>query len=101
MRFTSPLTAIALALACTGSRPTPAPPPAGITAPSAPGPDAATAAPPVTRGMEAAQVRRALGAPKHVEKVGSVAAPGAGYERWIYADREVVLLDGKVVDVVP
>ena len=51
--------------------------------------------------MEAAQVRRALGAPKHVEKVGSVAAPGAGYERWIYADREVVLLDGKVVDVVP
>lgn len=51
--------------------------------------------------MDAAQVRRAVGDPARVEKVGSAAAPGAAYERWIYPDREVVLLDGKVVDVVP
>lgn len=51
--------------------------------------------------MEAAEVRRAIGDPARVEKVASVAAPGAAYERWIYPDREVVLLDGKVVDVVP
>jgi hypothetical protein len=100
MRFSSPLgVMVGLALACAGPRPTPPPPPAAIAHPPAPGPD--VAAPRVTRGMEAAQVRRALGEPKHVEKVGSVAAPGAAYDRWIYADREVVLLDGKVVDVVP
>jgi hypothetical protein len=51
--------------------------------------------------MDAGEVRRALGAPERVEKVNSAAAKGSRYERWIYADRVVVLLDGKVVDVLP
>jgi hypothetical protein len=55
--------------------------------------------------MDAAEVRRLLGDPARVERIPSVAARGAGYERWIYrsggADREIVLLDGKVVDLLP
>jgi hypothetical protein len=91
----------ALALACAAPRPPPSPvAPAAIAPPSVPG-SAATSAPRVTRGMDAAQVRRVLGDPARVEKIGSVAAAGAVYERWIYADRELVLLEGKVVDVVP
>jgi hypothetical protein len=52
--------------------------------------------------MSAAEVRAALGDPARVERVDSAAAPGSRYERWLYAgDREVVLLDGVVVDVLP
>jgi hypothetical protein len=93
------LAALAAALACAAPRPRPAPPPAVIAPQAAPAP--AESRPSVARGMDAANVRRALGDPARVEKVASIAAPGAGYERWIYRDREVVLLDGKVVDVVP
>src|SRR3990172_8606773 len=97
MRFTLPLLLACITLACARSRP--APPPA--TAPGAAPRPLAPAAPRVSRGMDAAQVRGALGEPARKEKVGSVAAAGAAYERWIYPDREVVLLDGKVVDVLP
>ncbi len=99
MRLSPSLVAVAAAtaLACATTRPAPAPPPIAIAPTSAPGP----ARPAVSRGMEAAQVRLALGDPPRVEKIASAAAAGAAYERWIYADREVVLLDGKVVDVVP
>jgi hypothetical protein len=55
----------------------------------------------VTVGMEAAEVRRRLGAPERVEQIPSAAAQGARYERWSYGEREVTLLDGKVVDVLP
>ena len=51
--------------------------------------------------MDAAEVRRRLGAPKRVEQVPSAAAHGTRYERWSYGAREVVLVDGKVIDVVP
>ncbi len=51
--------------------------------------------------MDAAGVRRALGEPARVEHMESAAAKGSRYERWIFADRVVVLLDGKVVDVLP
>ena len=99
MRSTSTLfAALALAIACAPPRPTPAPvstAPAPATAAPAQGGTA------VARGMDAAQVRAALGAPIRVDRITSVAADGAGYERWTYQDREVVLLDGKVVDVVP
>jgi hypothetical protein len=104
MRFTSPFAALACAtLACAaGPRPSPAPPPGAIAPPRGPaGPAASATARRVSRGMDAAQVRSALGEPARKEKVGSAAAPGAAYERWIYGDREVVLLEGKVVDVVP
>jgi hypothetical protein len=51
--------------------------------------------------MDAAQVQRALGEPVRVERVDSAVARGSLYERWIFADYVVVMLDGKVVDVVP
>ena len=50
--------------------------------------------------MDAAQVRGALGEPLRIERIGSAALPGADYERWIYPDRELVLLDGRLVDAV-
>ncbi|HEX7623480.1 MAG TPA: hypothetical protein VF400_07890 [Anaeromyxobacteraceae bacterium] len=55
----------------------------------------------VARGMEAAEVRRRLGAPQRVEQVPSAAVHGSRYERWSYGAREVVLVDGKVIDVAP
>jgi hypothetical protein len=54
--------------------------------------------PAVTRGMDAGAVRRALGDPSRVERIASGAAPAAGYERWIYPDREIVLLEGMVLE---
>ena len=96
MRITWPIfalffAALLFALACAGRstppRGSPTLPPTWTAPASEPAPIAAAIAPPVARGMDAAQVRRA--------------AKGARYERWIYADRMVVLLDGRVVDVVP
>ena len=55
----------------------------------------------ITPGLAAAEVRRRLGDPRKVERVASATAQGAVYERWRYPDLEVVLLDGKVIDVVP
>jgi hypothetical protein len=101
MRFTWLVLALFLALACAAPRTAPTLPPAETAPASEPAPIAAPIAPPVARGMDAGEVRRALGAPARVEKVDSAAAKGSRYERWIYADRVVVLLDGKVVDVLP
>ena len=110
MRITWPIfalffAALLFALACAGRstppRGSPTLPPTWTAPASEPAPIAAAIAPPVARGMDAAQVRRALGEPARVERVDSAAAKGARYERWIYADRMVVLLDGRVVDVVP
>ncbi len=101
MRFTWFVLALLLALACAAARTAPTPPPVETAPASEPAPVAAPIAPPVARGMDAAAVRRALGEPARVEKVDSATAKGVRYERWIYADRVVVLLDGKVVDVVP
>ena len=56
---------------------------------------------PVARGMDAAEVRRRLGDPKRVEQVPSAAVQGTRYERWSYGTREVVLVDGKVIDFLP
>lgn len=96
------LVAAALALGCGAPRVAPPPvPPVAPVQPSAAAPSAKPIPPPVARGMGAAQVRRALGAPARVEAVPSAAAKGARYERWTYADRVVVLLDGEVVDVLP
>ena len=53
------------------------------------------------RGMDAAEVRRRLGAPQRIEKIPSATVQGERYERWIYDTREVVLLDRKVIDVLP
>jgi uncharacterized lipoprotein len=55
----------------------------------------------VTPGLAASEVRRRLGDPQRVERVPSSVSGGATYERWRYPDREVVLLDGKVIDVLP
>jgi len=86
------------ALACAAPHP-----PATVIAPSAVPPPAAAAARAtgVAVGMDAAEVRRRLGDPKHVEQVPSAAVHGTRYERWSYGAREVVLVDGKVIDVVP
>lgn len=92
---TRPLLLATALLACATARPK-APGPA--QAPAAP---AATAAPIVTPGLDAAAVRQRLGEPARVERVPSSAAAGATYERWRYPDREVVFLDGKVIDAVP
>lgn len=63
---------------------------------------ATTPAPaPVAPGLDGTEVRRRLGAPQRVERIPSAAAAGAAYERWSYRDRQVLLLDGKVIDVVP
>lgn len=54
------------------------------------------------RGLDPAAVRRLLGEPQKIERVASATAPGAGYERWTFAgNREVVFLDGKVLDALP
>jgi len=94
------------ALGCAAARIAPAAPPSPA-APSRAAPSAAPIAAPVARGMDAATVRRLLGNPARVERIPSSAARGAGYERWFYAaaggalERELVLLEGKVVDVLP
>jgi len=51
--------------------------------------------------MDGAEVRRRLGDPKRVEPVPSAAVHGVRYERWSYGSSEVVLVDGKVIDVLP
>jgi hypothetical protein len=85
------LAACCAALGCATAKPTStAPPAAAASVPAA-----------IAPGLDAAEVRRRLGAPQRVERIPSAAAPGAAYERWSYRDREVVLLDGKVIDVVP
>lgn len=55
----------------------------------------------VARGMDGSEVRRRLGAPQRVEQVPSAAVHGARYERWSYGAGEVMLVDGKVIDVLP
>jgi len=94
------LLAFTAALACATPRPlTPTLSPAGGEGEkrSAPGAEAGR----VARGMDAAEVRRRLGEPKRVEKVPSAAVHSTRYERWSYGPGEVVLVDGKVIDVVP
>lgn len=88
------LAAVAALLACATARPK-------APGPSNPPPAPAAAAPLVTPGLDAAAVRKRLGEPARVERVPSSAAAGATYERWRYPDREVVFLDGKVIDAVP
>lgn len=93
-----PLAVMVAVLACASPRR-----PATSIAPTA-APPAATAAALATgvaMGMDAAEVRRRLGAPKRVEQVPSAAVHGTRYERWSYGAREVVLVDGKVIDVFP
>jgi hypothetical protein len=102
MRFTWPVPTLFLALACAAPRtPAETAPPTETAPVTEPAPIAAPIAPPVVRGMDAAEVRSALGEPARVEHAESAAAKGSRYERWIFADRVVVLLDGKVVDVAP
>jgi hypothetical protein len=88
------------ALACATARP-----PATTTGTATPTPTTnaatATAAAAIAPGLAAADVRRRLGEPRKVERVTSSTAQATVYERWRYPDREVVLLDGKVIDVVP
>ena len=95
MRTRSLLLAAFATLGCATARPT------ATAKPS----ETATAAPRATSamapGLAAAEVRRRLGDPKLVLRVPSSVAGGATYERWRYPDREVILLDGKVIDVVP
>lgn len=91
------LLAACAALGCATSRPATPPPPAPLPAPTS----AAPAGPVLPTGLDAQEVRRRLGEPERVERIPSAAASGAVYERWRYRDREVVLLDGKVIDVVP
>ena len=108
LRFASALivAVTCAALGCAAARTAPAAPPSPAL-PSPAAPSAAAIAAPVARGMDAAAVRRLLGEPARIERVPSSAARGAGYERWLYGatggapEREVVLLDGKVVDVLP
>lgn len=69
-------------------------------APGGPAPGAASAT--ALRGLDAEAVRRLLGEPQKIDRVPSAAAQGATYERWTYAgNREIVFLDGKVVDSIP
>jgi len=51
--------------------------------------------------MDGSEVRRRLGAPQRIEQISSAAVHGARYERWSYGSGEVVLVDGKVIDVSP
>jgi hypothetical protein len=102
---------VTAALACASPRataPPVSPPPPPSDAPAPPPPEAPPPAPragraqrDVVRGMEAAAVRAVLGEPRHIERIDSTAAHGSRYERWIYDQREVVLLDGKVIDLLP
>ncbi len=117
MPRTWPTLALAVALGCaTPGAPSQAPAAAAPSrAPGTQGDLPATATPPVAEpapgsasvagrvvlGMDAAAVRLALGEPLRIDRVASSAARGSSYERWSYAGREVVLLDGKVIDVVP
>jgi len=75
-------------------------------APAAPGADSPggpPAVPEVVPGMDAATVRRAWGDPAAVRRIPSPSAPGLVYERWSWGapgkGREVVIVDGKAVDV--
>lgn len=91
------LAACCAALGCATARP----PSTSTSVPTAASTTAGAATAIITPGLAAAEVRRRLGDPQRVEHVPSSAAQGAIYERWRYPDREVVLLDGKVIDVVP
>jgi len=97
MRTRALLLAACGALACATGRPTATPAPAPTSAASS----TSTAAAIIAPGLTAAEVRRRLGDPQRVDRTPSAAAQGAVYERWHYLDREVVLLDGRVIDVVP
>ncbi len=97
MRTRALLLAASAALGCATARP----PSTSTSVPTAASTTAGAATAIITPGLAAAEVRRRLGAPQRVERIPSAAAPGAAYERWSYRDREVVLLDGKVIDVVP
>ncbi|GEJ56349.1 hypothetical protein [Anaeromyxobacter diazotrophicus] len=98
MRTRALLLAACAALGCATARaPGPGAPRTDARGPAA----AAAAAAVITPGLAAAEVRRRLGDPQRVEHVRSSASPGASYDRWRYPDREVVLLDGRVIDVVP
>ena len=95
------LTALATALACASARST------STSTATSTSTSTSTATPTggawasVDRGMDAAEVRRRLGAPQRVEQVPSAAVHGTRYERWSYGAREVVLVDGKVIDLYP
>jgi hypothetical protein len=102
MRTRPLLLAACALLGCATARPT-ATGTSASTANATPSakPTASTATSAITPGLAASEVRRRLGDPQRVERVPSSLAGGATYERWRYQDREVVLLDGKVIDVVP
>ena len=76
---------------------------APLRAAAAPGPVAppgAATAPPPLPGMDAAAVRRAWGEPASIRRIPSLSVPGLVYERWTWSGgREVVLVDGKALDV--
>ena len=97
------LAAFTAALGCASrpvsptSTPTPTPGSTATATPTAGGGAWAS----VARGMDAAEVRRRLGDPRRAEKIPSAAVQGARYERWSYGAGEVVLVDGKVIDVLP
>ncbi len=95
------LAALATALACASRPLTPPLSPAGGEGEKRGATANSTAGPAVVRGMDAAEVRRRLGAPQRIEQVSSAAVHGARYERWSYGSGEVVLVDGKVLDVLP
>src|SRR5574337_544116 len=99
MRTRTLLLAGCAALGCATARPTSAP--ARNTPATSGAAASASGAAIVTPGLTAAEVRRRLGDPRKVERVPSAAVQGAVYERWAYPDREVVLLDGKVIGVAP
>lgn len=96
MRTRSLLLAAFATLGCATARPTATAKPSE-TATTTAAPRATSAMAP---GLAAAEVRRRLGDPKLVLRVPSSVAGGATYERWRYPDREVILLDGKVIDVI-
>jgi hypothetical protein len=101
MRTRPLLLAGCAALACTTTRPTATT--TGTTTPTtnAAATAASTSTSTLAPGLAAAEVRRRLGEPRKVERVTSSTSQGTVYERWRYPEREVVLLDGKVIDVVP
>jgi len=94
-------TALATALACASARSTSTSTSTSTATSAAKATANSTAGAAVARGMDAAEVRRRLGAPQRVEQVPSAAVHGTRYERWSYGAREVVLVDGKVIDLYP
>ena len=97
MRTRSLLLAAFATLGCATARPTATAKPSETATTTTAAPRATAAMAP---GLAAAEVRRRLGDPQLVERVPSSVAGGATYERWRYPDREVILLDGKVIDIV-